>query len=231
MDTKLRLVPIPVSDVDRGKAFHAEKVGFDVDLDVNTDARVVGEMRVVQLTPPGSACSISIGTGIVDTPPGSVRSLHLVVLDIEAARAKLVGRGGGRRGPTSRRHPLRLLRRPRRQRLGPATASLLAFRSGVARALMPGKAGPRSTSDAPPCHERERGTGMGKVGTGFSTPSGGIIPGVSPQSAGLLRKSHESVGALVVGREHFAHAGGCGGRHPVVAPVLVVTHHRFHVVK
>jgi catechol 2,3-dioxygenase-like lactoylglutathione lyase family enzyme len=95
MDWKLELVPIPVSDVDRAKAFYAEKVGFNVDLDVNADNdhRVSDEMRVVQLTPPGSACSIAFGTGIVDTPPGSVQALHLVVSDINAARAELVERG------------------------------------------------------------------------------------------------------------------------------------------
>jgi catechol 2,3-dioxygenase-like lactoylglutathione lyase family enzyme len=95
MDWKLELVPIPVSDVDRAKAFYTEKVGFNVDLDVNadTDQRVSDEMRVVQLTPPGSACSIAFGIGIVDTPPGSVQGLHLVVSDINAARAELVERG------------------------------------------------------------------------------------------------------------------------------------------
>ncbi len=94
MDWKLELVPIPVTDVDRAKAFYAEKVGFNVDLDVNPDdPRVLDGMRVVQLTPPGSACSVSIGSGIVDTPPGSVQGLHLVVSDIEAARAELVERG------------------------------------------------------------------------------------------------------------------------------------------
>jgi predicted enzyme related to lactoylglutathione lyase len=95
MDWKLELVPIPVTDVDRAKAFYAEKVGFNVDLDVSaeTDPRVTDRVRVVQLTPPGSACSVSIGTGIVDTPPGSVQGLHLVVSDIEAARAELVERG------------------------------------------------------------------------------------------------------------------------------------------
>jgi len=95
MDWKLELVPIPVSDVDRAKAFYAEKVGFNVDLDVNADNdhRISDEMRVVQLTPPGSACSIAFGTGIVDTPPGSIQALHLVVSDINAARAELVERG------------------------------------------------------------------------------------------------------------------------------------------
>jgi predicted enzyme related to lactoylglutathione lyase len=95
MDYRLELVPIPVSDVDRAKAFYPEKVGFDVDLDVNasTDHRVSDEMRVVQLTPSGSACSIAFGIGILDTQPGSVQALHLVVSDIEAARAELIERG------------------------------------------------------------------------------------------------------------------------------------------
>ncbi len=86
---KLELVPIPVSDVDRAKAFYTEKIGFEEDLDHSTG----GEFRVVQLTPPGSACSIAIGTGIVDTPPGSVQGLQLVVPDIDAARAELLERG------------------------------------------------------------------------------------------------------------------------------------------
>jgi catechol 2,3-dioxygenase-like lactoylglutathione lyase family enzyme len=96
MDWKLELVPIPVSDVDRAKAFYAEKVGFHVDHDVDdadSDRRVSDEMRVVQLTPPGSACSIAFGNGIVDTPPGSVQALHLLVSDITAARAELIERG------------------------------------------------------------------------------------------------------------------------------------------
>jgi predicted enzyme related to lactoylglutathione lyase len=95
MDWRLELVPIPVSDVDRAKAFYAEQVGFNVDLDVSaqTDPRVTDERRVVQLTPPGSACSIAFGIGVVDTPPGSVQALHLVVSDIEAARRELVERG------------------------------------------------------------------------------------------------------------------------------------------
>jgi catechol 2,3-dioxygenase-like lactoylglutathione lyase family enzyme len=89
MDYKLELVPLPVADVDRAKAFYTEKVGFVEDLDVSG-----GEgFRVVQLTPPGSACSVAVGTGIVDTPPGSVKGLHLVVPDIEAARAEFAERG------------------------------------------------------------------------------------------------------------------------------------------
>ena len=95
MDYRLELVPIPVSDVDRAKAFYAEKVGFSVDHDVNadTDHRVSDKTRVVQLTPPGSACSIAFGVGILGTQPGSVQALHLVVSDIEVARAELTERG------------------------------------------------------------------------------------------------------------------------------------------
>jgi catechol 2,3-dioxygenase-like lactoylglutathione lyase family enzyme len=89
MDMKLELVVIPVSDVDRAKTFYTEKVGFKEDV----DTRISDEMRVVQLTPPGSACSIGIGTGITDATPGSVRGLHLVVSDIEATRAELVEGG------------------------------------------------------------------------------------------------------------------------------------------
>jgi predicted enzyme related to lactoylglutathione lyase len=89
MDFKLELVAVPVSDVDRAKAFYAEKAGFNPD----HDFQVSDELRFVQLTPPGSACSIAIGTGIVDSAPGSVKGLQLVVADIEAARAELSGRG------------------------------------------------------------------------------------------------------------------------------------------
>jgi predicted enzyme related to lactoylglutathione lyase len=89
MDWKLELVAIPVSDVDRAKAFYAEKVGFNAD----HDHRVSDELRFVQLTPPGSACSIVVGTGITDATPGSVRGVQLVVSDVAAARAELVERG------------------------------------------------------------------------------------------------------------------------------------------
>jgi predicted enzyme related to lactoylglutathione lyase len=89
MDWKLELVAIPVSDVDRAKAFYTEKVGFNAD----HDQRVGDEIRFVQLTPAGSACSVALGTGIINTPPGSVQGLQLVVSDIEAARAELVERG------------------------------------------------------------------------------------------------------------------------------------------
>jgi catechol 2,3-dioxygenase-like lactoylglutathione lyase family enzyme len=89
MDLKLEVVPIPVTDVDRAKAFYTEKAGFNAD----HDHTVSDEVRFVQLTPPGSACSISLGRGIVDTPPGSVQGLMLVVADIQAARAELADRG------------------------------------------------------------------------------------------------------------------------------------------
>jgi predicted enzyme related to lactoylglutathione lyase len=92
MEMKLELVPIPVEDVDRAKAFYVERLGFVEDVDV----RPADGVRVVQLTPPGSACSIGMGTGLPaydDMPPGAIKGLHLVVADIERARADLVGRG------------------------------------------------------------------------------------------------------------------------------------------
>ena len=88
MDWKLELVSIPVTDVDRAKAFYTEKAGFNAD----HDHRVSDEMRFVQLTPPGSACSIALGTGITESPPGSAQ-VQLVVSDIQAARAELVEHG------------------------------------------------------------------------------------------------------------------------------------------
>jgi catechol 2,3-dioxygenase-like lactoylglutathione lyase family enzyme len=89
MDFKLELVPVPVSDVDRAKAFYTDKAGFNAD----HDHTVSDEIRFVQLTPPGSACSISIGKGLVDSPPGSLKGLQVVVSDIEAARQELLDRG------------------------------------------------------------------------------------------------------------------------------------------
>jgi catechol 2,3-dioxygenase-like lactoylglutathione lyase family enzyme len=89
MDFKLELVLIPVSDVDRAKAFYVEKCGFNLDVDHQPSE----EFRVVQITPPGSACSFTFGNGITDASPGSYRGTHLIVTDIEAARAELVGRG------------------------------------------------------------------------------------------------------------------------------------------
>ncbi len=89
MDWKLELVGIPVSDVDRAKRFYTEQAGFVAD----HDHKVSDEIRFVQLTPPGSACSIAFGVGIVETPPGSVQGMQLVVSDIAAAHAELAGRG------------------------------------------------------------------------------------------------------------------------------------------
>jgi predicted enzyme related to lactoylglutathione lyase len=89
MDWKLELVAIPVSDVDRAKAFYTEQAGFNADHDYT----VSDEIRFVQLTPPGSACSIALGRGIVDAPPGSATGLQLVVSDVAAARDELAGRG------------------------------------------------------------------------------------------------------------------------------------------
>ncbi|HET7480916.1 MAG TPA: VOC family protein [Rubrobacteraceae bacterium] len=89
MDLRLEVVPIPVSDVDRAKRFYGEQVGFIVDL----DTLIGDEMRLVQLTPPGSGCSIHLSAGILDMPPGVLEGLQLVVADIEAARTELVERG------------------------------------------------------------------------------------------------------------------------------------------
>ncbi len=89
MDWKLEVVPVPVTDVDRAKSFYSEQVGFVVDL----DTRIGDEMRLVQLTPPGSGCSIHLSTGILNMSPGVLEGLQLVVSDIESARAELVKRG------------------------------------------------------------------------------------------------------------------------------------------
>ncbi len=89
MDWKLEVVVVPVSDVDRSKQFYSEQVGFVVDV----DTRLSDTFRVVQLTPPGSACSVTIGTGLVPSAPGSLKGLQLVVPDVAAARAELVSRG------------------------------------------------------------------------------------------------------------------------------------------
>ena len=90
MDFKLELVLIPVSDVDRAKEFYVETCGFTLDVDHQPNE----EFRVVQITPPGSACSLTIGIGLTDAAPGSYRGTHLIVTDIEVARAEL---GGARR--------------------------------------------------------------------------------------------------------------------------------------
>src|SRR5689334_15801898 len=89
MDYKLEAIALPVTDVDRAKAFYSEQAGFAVDV----DHRAGESFRVVQLTPPGSACSVMVGIGITDAVPGAVKGLHLVVTDIDAAHAELAGRG------------------------------------------------------------------------------------------------------------------------------------------
>jgi len=89
MDMRLELIPLPTSDVDRSKEFYVDRVGFHLDHDVEPG----NGMRIVQLTPPGSACSIVMGTGIPKMEPGSLRGVQLVVTDIDAARAELVERG------------------------------------------------------------------------------------------------------------------------------------------
>jgi catechol 2,3-dioxygenase-like lactoylglutathione lyase family enzyme len=91
MKMKLELVPVPVTDVDRAKSFYVDQMGFQADLDVRPNEAV----RIVQLTPPESACSIVIGTGLPDIaiPPGSLRGLHLVIGDVRAAREALISRG------------------------------------------------------------------------------------------------------------------------------------------
>jgi catechol 2,3-dioxygenase-like lactoylglutathione lyase family enzyme len=89
MEFRLELVAVPVTDVDRAKAFYTEQVGFVADHDV----RVAEDLRFVQLTPPGSGCSIAFGEGIAETPPGSLRGLQLVVADIHAAREHLLAGG------------------------------------------------------------------------------------------------------------------------------------------
>lgn len=89
MDMKLELVPVPVMDVDRAKAFYVDQVGFNAD----HDHRVSDTLRFVQLTPPGSACSIVIGAGTTEMMPGVMKRLQVVVADVEATRAELMGRG------------------------------------------------------------------------------------------------------------------------------------------
>jgi predicted enzyme related to lactoylglutathione lyase len=89
MDYKLELIAVPVSDVDRAKAFYTEQAGFNAD----HDHTVNENLRFVQLTPPGSACSIAIGQGVVDAAPGSLKGLQLVVENADAAHADLAGRG------------------------------------------------------------------------------------------------------------------------------------------
>jgi catechol 2,3-dioxygenase-like lactoylglutathione lyase family enzyme len=89
MDWKIELVAIPVTDVDRAKAFYTEQVGFNAD----HDYQVTDDLRFVQLTPPGSACSVVMGTGVTEMPPGSQKGVQVVVADVEAARQELLAHG------------------------------------------------------------------------------------------------------------------------------------------
>ncbi len=89
MDWKIELVPIPVSDVDRAKAFYVDQVGFNADHDVQVNEN----LRFVQLTPPGSACSVVMGTGITEMSPGSQHGVQMVVADVAAARSQLIAAG------------------------------------------------------------------------------------------------------------------------------------------
>ena len=89
MDARIQVITIPVSDVDRAMSFYTEQAGFSLDVDYHP----VSGFRVVQLTPPGSACSVQVGTGLTDAAPGSARATFLTVTDIEAARRELTGRG------------------------------------------------------------------------------------------------------------------------------------------
>ena len=131
MEWKLELVTIPVSDVDRAKEFYVERAGFVADHDY-----VVSDgLRFVQLTPAGSACSIAIGTGLTDSPPGSAQA-QIVVADVHAARDELLARGRrGRRGADLRLGLVRLLRRPGREPLGGAAAATAGLSDGPAPAL------------------------------------------------------------------------------------------------
>ena len=163
MDFKLELVLLPVTDVDRAKQFYVETCGFTLDVDHQPN----DAFRVVQVTPPGSACSVTFGIGITEATPGSYRGTHLVVTDIEAARAELVGRGvdvgeirhmtpegwqPGRRSRAQRLQLVRRLQRSGRQHLGAAGVEPLPGLSATsARAPRPrsGRASGRSRPSSP----------------------------------------------------------------------------------
>ena len=158
IDLRLEVVQVPVSDVDRAKAFYADRAGFVVDHDSS-----FGDMRVVQLTPPGSACSIVIGTGLAKMDPGHLQGLQLVVTDIEAARAR-ARRARRRRqrrsahGARGRRwREVRVLQRPRRQRVGRPgdPASLIPWRKRR-RPQAPGRGVHRDRPRRPGDHHRRR---------------------------------------------------------------------------
>ena len=149
MDWKLELVTIPVSDVDRAKAFYVEQAGFVAD----HDHAVNDAMRFVQLTPRGSACSIAIGTGLTDLAPGSAQ-VQLVVADIEHRPGRAGSRGRrGQRGADVRLGLVRLLRRPGREQVGGAATAAAGLRRralGVSRASGSGSRGSRGASSSRP---------------------------------------------------------------------------------
>ena len=149
MDMRLQLVPLPTSDVDRSKEFYVERVGFGLDHDVEPG----NGMRVVQLTPPGSACSIVVGVGIGDPDGPRVLNLHLVVDDVEQAREQLVGPGRGRLGGQRHgRRQVRVLRRPGREHLGaPGAPALTVDRAGRVASL---SAATRTASSSTPSPAR-----------------------------------------------------------------------------
>jgi catechol 2,3-dioxygenase-like lactoylglutathione lyase family enzyme len=118
MDWKIELVAIPVTDVDRAKAFYVDQVGFNAD----HDHTVSDSLRFVQLTPPGSACSIVMGTGVTEMEPGSQKGVQVVVADVAAARQQFAPPWGrGQRGRRTAVGPVRHIRRSRWQHLGVAT--------------------------------------------------------------------------------------------------------------
>ena len=143
MDMKLELVMVPVTDVDRAKEFY-EKVGFVVD----HDQVVSDDVRFVQLTPPGSACSIAIGKGLTQLEPGSLDNMQMVIADADATHAELVERGiEVSEVDELELGAVRLLRRPRRQRLGAPAAARLVGGTPAARATRPEGQQTRQWSD------------------------------------------------------------------------------------
>ena len=209
VDLRLELVLIPVTDIDRAKAFYVDRLGFNLDVDHN----VSDEFRVVQMTPPGSACSITIGRGITDAAPGSYRGTHLVVDDIVAARAELVDRGvevsdvrhfegaGWEPGPRPRAPAVQLLRRlqgPGRQHVGPPGGQ-----AGAMTGASAGRVGLRHPGRAPPA--------------GAARP---LLP-----DAGLVRRGRgRGAGDAAAGV-----AGSGGLRRQLVAPGLALPHRHQRV--
>ena len=150
MDMKLELIPVPVSDVDRSKTFYVDAVGFHLDHDVEPG----NGMRIVQLTPPGSACSIAFGTGMTrpDAAPG--HGIHLAVDDIAAVPAPPGARSRRRSRPRPGRGRLRVIQRPGRQHLGAAVARRVARSlTGLERAS-PGGSPADGDNDPGPPHSR-----------------------------------------------------------------------------